>query len=145
MRESTYQILLYKSCKKDLHTATEKYIQTIPSLTTMQDNSIMTEKLLMHMKLAQDTDKEADLLIERRTALVVLRVQNSINNAPRSLVLKQCLYKQGDSVNKKVEKRVVTLSQFELKWYHNNETEIKNDIFMGLVKLPFIYEVVKSK
>jgi len=25
-RESTYQVLLYKSCKKDLHTATEKYI-----------------------------------------------------------------------------------------------------------------------
>ena len=26
LRESTYQVLLYKSCKKDLHTATEKYI-----------------------------------------------------------------------------------------------------------------------
>ena len=26
LRESVYQILLYKSCKKDLHTATEKYI-----------------------------------------------------------------------------------------------------------------------
>ena len=74
MRESTYQILLYKSCKKDLHSATEKYIQTIPSLTQMKDNSIMTEQLLMHMKLAQDTENEADLLIERRTALVVLRV-----------------------------------------------------------------------
>ena len=60
-------------------------------------------------------------------------------------MLKQCLYKQGDSVNKKVEERVVTLSQFELKWFHNREDEIRDDIYMGLVKLPFIYAVVKSK
>ena len=26
LRESTYQVLLYKSCKRDLHNATEKYI-----------------------------------------------------------------------------------------------------------------------
>ena len=76
LRESTYQVLLYKSCKKDLHTATEKYIQTIPSLTTMKNNALITSQLFHHMKLAQDTEKESDLLIERRTALVVLRVQN---------------------------------------------------------------------
>ena len=27
LRESVYQILLYKSCKKDLHTATQSYLQ----------------------------------------------------------------------------------------------------------------------
>ena len=76
MREAVYQVLLYKSCKKDLHNATEKHLQQSPNLMTKQDNSLMTEKLLQHMLLAQDTEEEKDLLIERRTALVVLRVQN---------------------------------------------------------------------
>ena len=42
-------------------------------------------------------------------------------------MLKDLLYKQGDALNKKVEKRVVTLTQFELKWFHNIPAEIEND------------------
>ena len=76
LRESIYQVLIYKSCKKDLHSATEKYIQQSPALTAKQDNSLLTEHLLQHMLLAQDTEEEKDLLYERRNALVVLRVQN---------------------------------------------------------------------
>lgn len=45
LQESIYQILLYKSCKKDLHTATVKYMQTMPALTAKKDNSIITERL----------------------------------------------------------------------------------------------------
>jgi len=111
----------------------------------MKDNSLITAQLLHHMKLAQDTEEEAELLQERRSALVVLRVQNLINNNPRALVLKELLYKQGDAVNKKVEKRIVTLTQFELKWFHDDPEELRADYYMGLVKLPFIYDVVKSK
>lgn len=55
------------------------------------------------MKLAQDTEEESELLIERRTALVVMRVQNKINQNPRALVFSGHLYKQGDKVNKSVE------------------------------------------
>ena len=110
LRESTYQTLLYKSCKKDLHTATEKYLQMQPNLTSTKDNSLETEKLLQHMLLAQDTEEEAELLIERRTALVVLRVTNLINTNPRGLILKDRLYKQGDSINKNVSKRLCTLT-----------------------------------
>ena len=51
------------------------------------------------MLLAQDAEEEKDLLIERRTALVVLRVQNVINKSPRAIVLKELAYKQGDSIN----------------------------------------------
>ena len=93
LRESVYQVLIYKSCKRDIHERTEKYIQQSPSLTSKQDNSILTEQLLQHMLLAQDAEQEKDLVYERRNALVVLRVQNIINMNPRSLVLKECLYK----------------------------------------------------
>ena len=97
------------------------------------------------MLLAQDTTQESDLMYERRNALVVLRVQNQINLNPRSLVLKEVLYKQGDALNKNVAPRICSLTQFTLKWYHNDQREFDEDKFMGLVKLPFIYEVVKSK
>ena len=48
----------------------------MPSLTSMKDNSLVTEQLLNHMKLAQDELEESELLFERRSALTVLRVQN---------------------------------------------------------------------
>ena len=70
----------------------------------------MTEQLLQHMLLAQDAEEEKDLLIERRTALVVLRVQNVINKSPRAVVLKDHAYKQGSQVNQKVSKRILTLT-----------------------------------
>lgn len=87
LRESVYQVLLYKSCKKDLHSATEKYIQTMPSLISMKDNTLVTAQLMQHMKLAQDTEEESELFIERRSALEVMRVQNKINQNPRAIVL----------------------------------------------------------
>ena len=46
LRESIYQVLIYKSCKKDLHGATEKFIQQSPALTSKQDNSLLTNQLL---------------------------------------------------------------------------------------------------
>lgn len=84
-------------------------------------------------------------MIERRSALVVLRIQTCLNMNPRSIVLKDRLFKQGKAINKNVEKRLVTLTQYELKWYHDDEVEFANNKYMGLVKLPFIYDVVKSK
>lgn len=74
-----------------------------------------------------------------------MRVQNQINMNPRSLVLKEVLYKQGDALNKSVSKRLCSLTQFTLKWYHNDQKEFEEDKYMGLVKLPFIYEVVRSR
>jgi hypothetical protein len=58
--------------------------------------------------------------------------------------MKGMLYKQGSSVNKKTEARLVTMTQHALKWFHN-ESERKADAFLGCVKLPFIYEVIRSK
>ena len=62
------------------------------------------------MLLAQDAEEEKDLLIERRTALVVLRVQNMINKNPRAVVLNEVAYKQGSQLNQKVSKRILTLT-----------------------------------
>lgn len=64
---------------------------------------------------------------------------------PRGLVLKDKLYKQGDAVNKNIELRIVSLNQYCLKWFHDNEREFEIDKYMGKVELPFIYNVVKSK
>ena len=41
--------------------------------------------------------------------------------------------------------RICSLTQFAIKWYHNDAREFEEDKFMGMVKLPFIYDVVKSK
>ena len=84
-------------------------------------------------------------MIERRTALVVLRVQQRLKVEPRGIILKDKLYKQGDAVNKNVQPRIVSLTQQCLKWYHNNEHEFEIDKYMGKVDPPFIYDVVKSK
>lgn len=40
---------------------------------------------------------------------------------------------------------MVTLTQNELKWFHNDKQEMLTDYYMGCVKLPFIYDVVRSK
>ena len=41
MRECVYQILLYKSCKKDLHAATELYLQSVPLSKDCNKNEAM--------------------------------------------------------------------------------------------------------
>ena len=61
MRETLYQMLRYKGSKKDLHTATERYLQKLQSTKTLSrlDAEIKAEKLLRHMLLAQDCKEEA--------------------------------------------------------------------------------------
>ena len=39
--------------------------------------------------------------------------------------MKDFLYKQGDAINKKVEKRICSLTKFNFKWYHDDEEEFK--------------------
>ena len=76
LRESIYQILLYKSCKKDLHTATEKHLLTKPLPRMNPDSQHHINILRYHMLLAQDVLQESQLLLERRKALVVMEIQN---------------------------------------------------------------------
>ena len=68
-------MLKYKGGKKDMHSATERFIQMQPGPNS-QEASIRSEILLWHMLLAQDCTEEVELMPERRTALTVLRVQS---------------------------------------------------------------------
>ena len=67
-------MLRYKGGKKDMHTATEKFLQMQPGSINKREAGIRSEKLLYHMLLAQNVLNEKELMPERRTALTVLRV-----------------------------------------------------------------------
>ena len=146
--ESLYQMLRYKGCKKDLHTATIKYLQQIkpssPLICTVHAQ-VKTELLLSHMLLAQNCNWEGDLIDERRTALVVQRIQNQINQKPNAIIYGESIFKPSYQIDRKSVELVVeyiTLNQFELTWYSSKE-DVVSDKFRGRVKLPFIFEVVK--
>ena len=51
LRETIYQMVKYKSVKKDLHNETEKFVQKQPALLS-GSAEVKTEKLLTHMLLA---------------------------------------------------------------------------------------------
>ena len=74
LQESLYQMLRYKACKKGLHQEVEKYLQMEPNTLSGKNASIKTERLFRHMLLAQGCTEEKDLVRDRRTALVVLRI-----------------------------------------------------------------------
>ena len=111
LRESVYQMLLYKSCKKDLHIATEKYLHQNP-FSVGKDQS--AEILKQHMLYAQDVETEDGLSFERRTGLMVRRIQNMLTLNPKGFIIKEMIYKQGDAVNKKTSKRLASLDATKL-------------------------------
>lgn len=48
LRESLYQILLYRECKQQLHTAAVEYLQSsVPS--SLRDPEVEAERLKQHM------------------------------------------------------------------------------------------------
>ena len=40
--------------------------------------------------------------------------------SPKGFIIKEMIYKQGDAVNKKTSKRLVTLDANKLQWFHND-------------------------
>ena len=53
------------------------------------------------MLQAQDVETEDELSFERRTGLMVRRIQNMLALNPKGYIIKEMIYKQGDAVNKK--------------------------------------------
>ena len=105
----------------------------------MMEAHVNTEILLNHMLLAQNCDKEGNLMNERRTALTVQRIQDQIDYKPNSIIYAEFIYKLNRT--KKVEK-YITLNQFQLNLYQNKENYIR-DKFTLRVKLQYIFEVTK--
>jgi hypothetical protein len=88
LRESLYQILLYRECKQQLHTAVADYLQnSAPSFH--QDPEVEAEKLKQHLLLAQDIKSEDQLSYQSKTGLIVRRIQNIIISNPNSIVIQE--------------------------------------------------------
>ena len=124
----------------DLHAATEKYLYQCPPIIS-QDR--LAENLKQHMLLAQDVPTEDKLSEQRRTGLMVRRIQNMLVLNPKGFILKENIFKQGEKVNKKTSKRLVTLDAQRLQWYHD-DSELQADKYLGSIELRFIYNVIKS-
>lgn len=98
--ESIYQMLRYKGCKKDLHSATVKYLQQQKPNSPLNcriDAQTKTELLLNHMLLAQNCSSEGELMDEKRTALIVQRIQHKINLNPNATVFCEPVFKLSKS------------------------------------------------
>ena len=95
------------------------------------------------MLYAQDVETEDELSFERRTGLMVRRIQNMLALNPKGFIIKEMLYKQGDAVNKKTSPRLVTLDATKLQWFHD-DGELQEGKFLGSIELRFVYNVIKS-
>jgi len=49
LRNTAYQMLRYKPTKKELHLATEQFVQQSPMALTRQENELHVDILLLHM------------------------------------------------------------------------------------------------
>ena len=77
------------------------------------------------MLSSQDVSSEDQLSFARRTGLTVRRLQNKLMVNNKGIILKDYLYKQGEALNRKTERRLVTMSAKELCWYHD-ECELED-------------------
>lgn len=77
--------------------------------------------LLKHSMQAQDCIEEDELSYQARTGLIVCRIQNTLEADPKALIKKEIIYKQGQAINSKTSKRLVTIDAFNLKWYHDEK------------------------
>ena len=79
----------------------------------------------------------------RTTGLTVRRLQNALLKNKYGVMLKDNLWKKGDSLTQKIGKRLVILTAKHLSWYID-ETEFYRGKPIGIFPLEFIYNSVKS-
>ena len=79
----------------------------------------------------------------RTTGLTVRRLQNALLKNKYGVMLKDNLWKKGDSLTQKIGKRLVILTAKDLSWYID-ETEFYRGKPIGIFPLEFIYNSVKS-
>ena len=71
------------------------------------------------------------------------RLQNTLMLNKKGILLKDFLYKQGESLNRNTERRLITMTAKELCWYHD-EAELEDGEPLGKINLEFIYQNFKS-
>ena len=79
----------------------------------------------------------------RTTGLTVRRLQNALIKNKYGVMLRDTLWKKGDSLTQKTGKRLVILTAQDLSWY-NDESEFYQRKPIGVFPLEFIYNSVKS-
>ena len=95
------------------------------------------------MLYAQDVLSEDQLSFERRTGLMVRRIQNMLAVNPRGFILKEMMHKQGEKINKNTSERLCTLDAEKLQWFHDDH-ELQTGKYLGSIELRFVYSVLKS-
>lgn len=108
-----------------------------------KENEMIVQSLKLNMLSSQDVQSEDQLSFARRTGLTVRRLQNKLMVNNKGVILKDYLYKQGESLNRKTERRLVAMTAKELCWYHD-EAELEDQEPLGKITLEFIYNIFKS-
>ena len=149
LRETVYQIILYRDQKKGMHGGVAEYMQQeAPKLNHKCDPfcepDVRADILKTHMMIAQDRLTEEDLPFNQRVGLIVKRISNKIVKNPDGSMWEGFLAKEGQGVSKNVEMRLVVLTCTTMRWYHD-EAERKRGDFLGSVPLTMIYQCIASR
>ena len=141
MRESIYQIMLYRAQKKGLHKLMVQYIQDNPSSSALE-----TDTLLNHILQAEDLDSEDKVPFKAKQGLIVRKIGNKVMEevAGNMVVKRGWLTKQGDKPNRKVEKRLMILTGKDLMWFHNENEWRKKKKPLGVIYLTAVYHCVPA-
>ena len=142
-KDALYQVMLYKGVKKDLHEANETLIQNMPVSLNQKKNEVVAQSLKVNMLLSQDVKTEEQLSYARRTGLTVRRLHNALLLNKNGVLLRDILMKQGKSLKKTTQSRLIILTAKNLCWYHN-ESEFYNSKPLGKIPLEFVYKNIKS-
>jgi len=112
LRESVYQIMLYRDQKKVLHQQMAEYMCSLPS-SVMDQNQIELEihKIRDHILIGEDIKHEKDLPFKQKYGIIVKQMQSMlIKNNNKIVLYKSFVLKQGKKANKKISKRLMILT-----------------------------------
>lgn len=142
LRETIYQIMLYRDQKKGLHQLMSQFIQNNPN-SIDNDPEVEAEKLLNHILNAEDLQREDQVPFKAKQGLIVKKIANKLLKAPNSIIKSGYLTKQGNKPNKKITKRLTILRAKDLSWYHN-ESEFRKGHPLGVIYLTAAYHCVPA-
>ena len=143
MRESIYQVMLYRAQKKGLHQLMVQQIQENGQAQSSVDPEIEADKLLNHILMAEDLASEDQVPSKSKQCLIIKKIANKLLKNPLGVMKEGYLTKQGDKPSKKVEKRLMLVTAKELTWYHN-EAEYRKNKPLGVIYLTAIYHCVPA-
>ena len=149
LRESIYQTILYRDQKQIMHKMAADYFlknQGTFRVRDKKDSLMLSEiryrQILRHKLIAEDLEEQKDLPTQSRKDLTVNRILNLLSNDAQGTVKKGYLSKQGHGANKKLSRRLITVSPYELRWYHDEE-ELASGAYLGSIPMENVYQVIK--